>query len=293
MCALVAVSAAGITGRSNGWMQAAGAFHRIGCRQLRVSAPNSVTVPQHFPDQHLQHVGMTNEQITDQTSEDPTSKNCAARSETGGRSRRRVLAITAGAFAGAVALTGGVYVAGSGLATATAATSSETHSPTQVDTGASAESKLERGASPRGGDRSVATLGAESAHELSQAIALAAGVNGLARGIEAHGPGSWLVTVDGGASREKEVLVHADGSVDVLEIEVRDSDDRQPAGSLDPASLASVVRAALAVRDGRVIEVELDDELDRPFDVKIQGKTGHIYSLELTGDFRVVDIDVD
>ena len=126
------------------------------------------------------------------------------------------------------------------------------------------------------------TVGAASADEL---IAIADAASGVAEGavvsIDANRDGSWDVQLIAADSTERDVRVAADGTATVRETDGPD-DDRGPQHVLDAASLSSIVSAALAEVDGRIIDVDADDDGRSPYDITI-----------LTADNRTVDIDLD
>ena len=128
-----------------------------------------------------------------------------------------------------------------------------------------------------------ATAGAASGAELDEIARAAASVaEGEPVSIEANRGGSWDVKLRGADGSEAEVLVAADGSATVHETEAADGDDRAATNVLDAKTLDTMVAAALAETDGRVIEIDADDDSRSPFDVSV-----------LTGDGRIVEITLD
>ena len=127
------------------------------------------------------------------------------------------------------------------------------------------------------------TAGATSADELDAIARAAASVaEGEPVSIDANRDGSWDVKLRGTDGSEAEVLVSADGTATVRETEGPDDDDRAPENILDAATLNTIVAAALAEADGRVIEIDADDDGRSPFDVTI-----------VTADRRIVEITLD
>ncbi|MFS0865929.1 hypothetical protein AB3M83_01170 [Microbacterium sp. 179-B 1A2 NHS] len=128
-----------------------------------------------------------------------------------------------------------------------------------------------------------ASAGAATAAELDEIGRAAASVaDGDPVSIDANRDGSWDVTLRGADGSETEVLVAADGTATVQETEPADGDDRAATHVLDAATLEKMVSAALAEADGRIIDIDADDDNRSPFDVSV-----------LTGDDRIVEVTLD
>ncbi|KQM82591.1 PepSY domain-containing protein [Agromyces sp. Leaf222] len=131
----------------------------------------------------------------------------------------------------------------------------------------------------------AAGSGATSASELSEIIAAAASeAEGTPVSLDANSDGSWDVEFRTDAGDETEVRV-ADGSAKVISTEAADADDANdpaPQGALDAATVKALVDAALGEVDGRVVELDVDDDTTSPYDVSV-----------LTGDGRTVEVSLD
>lgn len=210
--------------------------------------------------------------------------------------RSHTVMIAGGALLGAAALIGGGIAAGVAIANGAAGTRAS-HAGTAAPQvpGSSEESSAPRtGAAPTTGGSSTMPWGASSAEDLMQTITLAAqSPDDIPLGIEAHAPGEWVVTFAIGNGVETDVRVLADGSTVVLDRDVQDYDDRAAYGRLDEATVESLVRATLSMRDARIVDIDIDDDPYAPFDVKAVAETGEMFSLELTRDFRVVETELD
>ena len=135
-------------------------------------------------------------------------------------------------------------------------------------------------------------LGARSAAELAETVAAAStAAEGDATAIEAQRDGSWDVTLRGGDGSETEVRVSADGAASVRATD--GVDDDAPAGVLDDATIASVVDAALAEVDGRVTDIEVDDDAARPYDVTVLASDGRWVEIDLDAQFAAVQSGSD
>lgn len=92
---------------------------------------------------------------------------------------------------------------------------------------------------------------------------------------------------------ETDVKVFADGTSAVIDREVRDLDDQAAPYQLDAATVESLVRTTLGAHEGRVVDVDVDDEAHAPFEVRIVTPSGTTRSLGITRDFRIIESDLD
>jgi len=153
------------------------------------------------------------------------------------------------------------------------------------------------GTDDRGSDDASAasgTVGATSADELDAIARAAASVaEGEPVSIDANRDGSWDVKLRGADGSEAEILVSADGTATVRETEGPDADDRAPENILDAATLNTIVAAALAEADGRVVEIDADDDGRSPFDVTIVTADRQIVEITLDESGAVVGTEID
>lgn len=169
-----------------------------------------------------------------------------------------------------------------------------------VDSGAqgsAAQGADDDGTDDRGSDDASAasgTVGTTSADELDAIARAAASVaEGEPVSIDANRDGSWDVKLRGTDGSEAEVLVSADGTATVRETEGPDDDDRAPENILDAATLNTIVAAALAEADGRVIEIDADDDGRSPFDVTIVTADRQIVEITLDESGAVIGTEID
>lgn len=138
----------------------------------------------------------------------------------------------------------------------------------------------------------AAGLGAASAADLVEIVdAAASEAEGTAVGMDAGADGSWDVEFRTGAGDETEVRVASDGTAKVVSTEAADDDDAgepAPQGALDAATLKALVTAALGEVDGRIVDVEIDDDTTSPYDVSVLTGEGRTVDIALDADFAVV-----
>ncbi len=217
--------------------------------------------------------------------------------------RRRTALIAGGATLGALLLAGGGVAIGAAVADdddddrlsgvvanprdegPNAATEGTAPDPDASQGGARTDDSSEDDSSEDADARTVSDdeLGASSADELDSIAQAAQGVaDGAPTAIDANRDGSWDVTLRGSDGSETEVLVGADGQAVARETEAADDDERAPRNVLDTKTLATMVDAALGEGQGRIIDIDADDDNRSPFDVTI-----------LTGDRRIVEVTLD
>lgn len=94
-----------------------------------------------------------------------------------------------------------------------------------------------------------------------------------------------LETQDGS---ETEVRVSADGEASVVSTEAAGADDAAPGDTLDADTIRSIVDAALAEVDGRILEIEAGGDGPAPFEVTVVTGSGDRTEIELDASFAVV-----
>lgn len=187
------------------------------------------------------------------------------------RSRTRTALIAGGAVLAAAVLAGGGIAIGAAVAD---------------------EADDDDDRSPSG---TSADIGSDSAAELSEIIAAASeSAEGDAVSIEARRDGGWDVQFETSTGDESEVRVAADGTTRVVSTDAADTDDSgdsAPLGVLDADTVDALVAAALDEVDGRIMELEIDDDAASPFDVSVVQANGRELSLGLDADLTVLSID--
>lgn len=201
------------------------------------------------------------------------------------RSRTRTLLVAGGAVLAAAVLAGGGIAVGAAIADEMdddddeRASVSTTSDDDRVDDGASAGAQS-------------ADHGTESADQLSEIIAAAsATAEGDAVGIEAERDGSWDLQFETAAGDETEVRVSAEGTAEVSSTGTADADDSPAQGVLDVRTVDALVAAALAEADGKIIDIEIDDDTTSPFDVSVLQADGTTVELALDADMKVLSTE--
>ncbi len=207
------------------------------------------------------------------------------------RSRRRGLLVAGGAVLAAAVLAGGGIAVGAALADddddERVGVSSDGDTRTSVasdDDGSRAGGADDevRDATATASSTPSALLGTDSPDELLEIIAAgSAAADGDPVSVEAEQDGSWDVELRTSAGDETKVRVSPDGHARVRDTDPADGDGDVPQGVLDAQTVRALVAAALAEFDGRILDIEIDDD-GSPFDVTV-----------LTDDGRIVDIDLD
>lgn len=197
------------------------------------------------------------------------------------RTRRRLPWIVGGAVAGAAVLAAGGIALGAAIA-------DEADDDDRTSTLVSDHDDSPDGIS---GDAATTDVGTTSAAELIAALEAARGVaEGDAVSIDADRDGGWEVTLRATDGSESEVRVSADGSTAVVESEGPD-DDGAPAATLDPAAIESLVAAALAVADGRITDLDVDDDGASAYEARVVTDDRGTVEIELDAAFAVVGTD--
>lgn len=198
------------------------------------------------------------------------------------RNRNRSLLIGGGAALAALVLVGGGIAAGAAIA-----------DELDDDDDRDASTSLDRDERSGSGSATV-DLGTTSADDLTQIIASAATLaEGDAVAVEAERDGAWDVTFVTTAGDETEVRVPVSGEPTVRSTEAADAGDARPVGALDPATIDALVAAVLSDADGRIVQLEIDDDGRGVYDAVVQHGDGRATDIELDGDFTVISSHVD
>ncbi len=148
-----------------------------------------------------------------------------------------------------------------------------------------------------GGDSAsgdVSNLGTDSADDLiAMTDAASSAADGEPVSIELERDGSAEVTLEAEDGAQTEVRVDAEGAASVVSTEDPGSDDAAPQNVLDADSIAAVVDAALAEADGRIVEIEADDDGTSPWDVTVLTAAGEFIEIDLDAEFAVVATGAD
>ncbi|KAA9153414.1 hypothetical protein F6B41_08915 [Microbacterium lushaniae] len=198
------------------------------------------------------------------------------------RSRTRTLLIAGGAVLAAAVLAGGGIAIGAAIA-------DEDDDDDDRQTSVTADA-------PRGDDDAaeLGNMGTSSADELTEIIdAAAAEAEGHVVAIEVERDSAWDVQFRTEAGEETEVRVAADGTTTVVSTETADTDDTAPAHALDADTLEALVSAALTEVDGRIIDIEIDDDTTSPFSVTVVAQDGRAVDIALDAEMGVLTADQD
>lgn len=132
-------------------------------------------------------------------------------------------------------------------------------------------------------DGAPSDAGTTSADDLITAMdAATAAADGEPVSIELQRDGAVDVTLEAADGAETEVRVSAEGEASVVSTEPAEANDQGPAVVLDADAIRSVVEAALAEQDGRIVEIDVDDDTTSPYEVSV-----------VTGDRATVDVHLD
>ena len=135
----------------------------------------------------------------------------------------------------------------------------------------------------------LSNLGTDSADDLVAMVDAASGVaEGEPVSIELKRDGGAEVSLETADGTETEVRVDAAGEASVISTEEADSGDTAPENVLDADAIAAIVDAALAEADGRIVELEADDDGTSPWDVTVLTAGGEFVELDLDAEFAVV-----
>jgi uncharacterized membrane protein YkoI len=213
------------------------------------------------------------------------------------RSRTRTLLIAGGSVLAAAVLASGGIAVGAAIADDTGDddrdSSSESDDSTSED---NADDSANDSGDDDAGDSSddddaagMADVGSNSADELNDLISTAsASADGEAVAIEANRDGSWDVTFETSGGQESDVRVTADGTAEVVSTDAAEGDDSAALDSLDAARVDALVAAAMAEVDGKITDIELDDDTASPYDISVVTADGHTVELDLDKDMNVL-----
>lgn len=210
------------------------------------------------------------------TSNPTTTSAPAAPAAAPRRGRRRAL-VAGGAVVAAALLVGG------GAAIGAAVTDDDDDDDREASLVSGDDRGDAAGERTDAGGASTQPYGAASVDELERVADAARGVaDGSVVSIDADRDGTWDVQLVAADGAESEVQVAADGSATVRETEAAEPGDGAAGNVLDAATLRSMVEAALAEADGRIVDIDADDDARSPFDVSV-----------LTADRGIVEVTLD
>jgi hypothetical protein len=140
----------------------------------------------------------------------------------------------------------------------------------------------------------LSNLGTDSADDLVAMVEAASGAGeGEPVSIDLKRDGGAEVSLETEDGTETEVRVDAAGEASVTSTEEADADDTAPQNVLDADAIAAIVDAALAEADGRIVEIEADDDSTSPWDVTVLTAGGEFIEIDLDADFAVVATGAD
>lgn len=212
------------------------------------------------------------------------------------RRRTRGLLIAGGAVLTAAILAGGGIAIGSAIADeaddagdAIASAVSDDGADDATDDGSADDGSADDDAS---GD--LSNLGTDSADDLVAMVEAASGAGeGEPVSIDLKRDGGAEVSLETEDGTETEVRVDAAGETSVTSTEEADADDTEPQNVLDADAIAAIVDAALAEADGRIVEIEADDDSTSPWDVTVLTAGGEFIEIDLDAEFSVVATGAD
>jgi hypothetical protein len=210
------------------------------------------------------------------------------------RRRTRGLLIAGGAVLSTLLLAGGGIAVGAAIADeADDATSSvsddQDGADSNDDDAADGDESSDDGDSDDTATGDVSNLGTDSADDVVAMIdAASAAGEGQPVSVDFDRDGSAEVTLEAEDGAETEVRVDASGEASVVSKEAAEQGDTAPQNVLDATAIAAIVDAALAETDGRIVEIEADDDGASPWDVTVLTADGTFVDIELDADFAVV-----
>ncbi|WP_349428713.1 hypothetical protein [Microbacterium sp. LWS13-1.2] len=215
------------------------------------------------------------------------------------RRRTRGLLIAGGAVLAAAVLAGGGIAVGAAIAdevdeddTTSSVSGERDEDSRDDDSRDDSTGDDSTGDDSAGGD--LSTLGTSSADDLVAMIdAASAAGEGEPVSIDLKRDGGAEVTLEAEGGAETEVRVDASGAASVTSTESADSDDTAPQNILDADAIAAIVDAALAEADGRVVEIEADDDSTSPWDVTVLTAAGEFVEIDLDAEFAVIAAGVE
>jgi hypothetical protein len=210
------------------------------------------------------------------------------------RRRTRSLLIAGGAVLAVAVLAGGGIAVGEAIADEADDddTTSSVSADRDDDPGDDDSRGDSAGADSTGGD--LSDLGTDSADDLVAMIdAASAAGEGEPVSIDLKRDGGAEVTLEAEGGAETEVRVDAPGEASVMSTESADSDDTAPQNVLDADAIAAIMDAALAEADGRIVEIEADDDSTSPWDITVLTEAGEFVEIDLDAEFAVVAAGVE
>lgn len=207
------------------------------------------------------------------------------------RSRVRGLLIAGGAVLTAAVLAGGGIAVGAAIADEDGDDDAAAVVADDRDDEKSDDQGEDQGDDSQG---DLSGVGTDSADELIPMVNLASEAeSGGPVSIELKRDGSAEVTLRAEDGAETEVGVTAEGETTVLSTDPADADDTAPETTLDANAIREIVASALAESDGRIIEIEADDDTTSPYDVTLVTTSSDLLELGLDADFAVVSTGTD
>ncbi|MGW9586269.1 PepSY domain-containing protein [Microbacterium sp. NPDC055455] len=217
------------------------------------------------------------------------------------RRRTRGLLIAGGAVLTAAILAGGGIAIGSAIADeaddagdAIASAVSDDGADDATDDGSADDGSADDDASDDRASGDLSNLGTDSADDLVAMVEAASGAGeGEPVSIDLKRDGGAEVSLETENGTETEVRVDAAGETSVTSTEEADADDTAPQNVLDADAIAAIVDAALAEADGRIVEIEADDDSTSPWDVTVLTAGGEFIEIDLDAEFAVVATGAD
>lgn len=205
----------------------------------------------------------------------PTTSVPAATAATPPRRGRRTALFAGGAVVAAALLVGGGAAIGAAVA--------DDDDDDDREAGLVSDERRDAPGESSNGAAATQPYGAASVDELERVADAARGAaDGSVVSIDADRDGTWDVQLVAADGSESEVRVAADGTATVRETEAAEAGDAAARNVLDAATLRSMVEAALAEADGRIVDIDADDDARSPFDVSV-----------LTADRGIVEVTLD
>ncbi|MFK4807777.1 hypothetical protein ACI3KX_18105, partial [Microbacterium sp. ZW CA_36] len=210
------------------------------------------------------------------------------------RRRTRGLLIAGGAVLAATVLAGGGIAVGAAIADEVDDDDTTSSVSGERDEDSRDDDSRDDSAGDDSASGDLSTLGTASADDLVAMIdAASAAGEGEPVSIDLKRDGGAEVTLEAEGGAETEVRVDASGEASVTSTESADSDDTAPQNVLDADAIAAIVDAALAEADGRVVEIEADDDSTSPWDVTVLTAAGEFVEIDLDAEFAVIAAGVE
>ncbi|MGI9822856.1 PepSY domain-containing protein [Agromyces sp. Marseille-Q5079] len=212
-------------------------------------------------------------------------------------SRKRKALIAGGSVLAALLLAGGGIAVGAAVADENDDDRDEASATSVSDQDDADEADDRDEDDVNAGSAIAADRGTTSADELNEIVETAASeADGTAVGVDANADGSWDVEFRTEAGDETEVRVASDGTAKLISTEAADADDADdaaPQGALDSATVRALVTAALGEVDGRIVDLDVNDDTTSPYDVSVLTGDGRTVDVSLDADFTVVATGAD